>query len=116
MMDTLFGVSPDNTSGPVKRLKWVLAENEKRKTPVKIDESFETQLIRGVLPEINQLINCCSQLNINLDWLFYNRGQPYRSERQDDELREMIDFANKRKEFRHSLLAKFYELKALYKL
>lgn len=115
MMDTLFGVSPDLTSGPVKRLKWILGENEKRKNPLRIDESFETQLIRGLLPETGPLIQACAQLNVNLDWLFYNRGQPYRSERQDDELREMIDFASQRKEFRYALLAKFYELRALYK-
>ena len=116
MMDTLFGKPEDDISGPVKRLKWALSVNDQNKEPIHIDEEFETQLIRGRLPELNQLLNFCQSLNINLDWLFFNHGQPFRSERHDDEMREMINFANQRKEFRHSLLAKFYELKALYKV
>jgi len=116
MMNTLFGAPEDDLSGPVKRLKWALSVNEKSKKPIQFNGEFETQLIRGQLPEINNLVSCCKALNINLDWLFFNRGQPFRSERQDDDLREMINFATERKEFRHSLLAKFYELKALYRL
>lgn len=116
MMDQVFGAPTEDINGPVKRLKWALSINDQQKNPLTNQEELENQLVRGRLPELKSLLHICQVLNINLDWLFFNNGQPFRSERQDDELRDMINFAKQRKEFRHSLLAKFYELKALYRL
>ena len=115
MMEQVFGTPTSDIHGPIKRLRWVLSLNDQEKNPLPQRENIEKQLQSEKLPPLDQIISCCSRLNLNLDWLFFNRGQPFIIERKDTEFREMINFAYKRKEFRHSLLAKFYELKALYK-
>jgi hypothetical protein len=116
MMDQLFGAPNNERIDAAKRLKWALDQYDQPHEPIPHREELENQLIRGKLPDLSDLLPLCQQLSINLDWVFFNHGQPFRAERQDHELREMINFANQRKEFRHSLLAKFYELRALYRV